>query len=50
MYGRPLRRKKKLTRWRLGRVQSCIRPVDAAQLTAGPDEVRGPAPHHRSAL
>ncbi|PST18385.1 hypothetical protein C7U60_18910 [Mesorhizobium plurifarium] len=28
----------------LGRVQSCVRPVDAAVGTAGLDEVRGPAP------
>jgi len=27
-----------------GRVQPCVRPVDAARMAAGPDEVRGSDP------
>ena len=33
-----------------GRVQSCVRPVDAVLMTAGPDEVRGPGPNQVIAL
>ena len=31
-------------------VQSCVRPVDAALMTAGPDEVRDQGPYHAHAL
>ena len=30
--------------WRFGRVQSCVRPVDAVQMTAGLDGFRGSGP------
>ncbi len=30
--------------WRGGRVRSCVRPVDAALMAAGPDGVRGSGP------
>jgi hypothetical protein len=51
LYGRPLRCKGEFDVLVFpGRVQSCIRPIDAVQLTAGPDEVRGSAPHQRYAL
>jgi hypothetical protein len=33
-----------------GRVRSCVRPVCAVLVTAGPDEVRGPGPNQFSAL
>ena len=33
-----------LTAWRLGRVQSCVRPVDAVVMTAGLDGFRGSGP------
>jgi len=39
MCGRPLRCKGKMMLLR-GRVQSCVRPVVAALMTADPDEVR----------
>src|SRR3982751_6489373 len=48
--GRPLRRKGDLTLWRRGRVGSCVRPLDAALMTAGPDAVRDPAPNQSVAL
>src|SRR5215207_6262923 len=35
---------------RRGRVRSCVRPRCAALVTAGPDEIRGPAPNQRIAL
>jgi hypothetical protein len=36
--------------WHAGRVRSCVRPVCAVLVTAGPDEVRGPGPNQFSAL
>jgi hypothetical protein len=31
--------------WRIGRVQSCVRPIDAVEhMTAGPDGIREPGP------
>ncbi len=50
MSGRPPRGKKILTVRRGGRVQSCLRPVDAAHMTAGPDEVCGSVPCESRAL
>lgn len=49
MYGRPPRCKGERTLGG-GRVRSCIRPVDAALMTAGPDGVRGSAPNQRGGL
>ena len=31
-------------------MQSCVRPVDAAYLAAGPNAIRGPGPNHLHAL
>src|SRR3954467_10638449 len=37
--------------WRArGRVRSCVRPPCAVRMTAGPDEIRGPAPNQRIAF
>jgi hypothetical protein len=33
-----------------GRVRSCVRPVDAAIMTAGPDAIRSLVPHQFCAL
>ena len=49
MYGRPPRCKCNLTVGG-GWVRSCIRPIDAACMTAGPDGVRGSAPNQRGGL
>ena len=50
MCGRPRGRKAILWFWHAGRVRSCVRPVCAVLVTAGPDEVRGPGPNQFSAL
>ncbi|MDB5370580.1 MAG: hypothetical protein JWP20_2138 [Roseomonas sp.] len=45
-----LRREGDVTLWRRGRVRSCVRPVGAALMAAGPDAIRGPAPDQFVAL
>ena len=44
MCGRPFWCKRKSVMPLRGRVQRCVRPVDAAPMAAGPDEVRGSDP------
>ncbi len=39
-----------LTLMQSGRVQSCVRPVDAVLMTAGPNAIRGSGPNHKRAL
>ncbi len=47
--GSPLARVN-LTFVQIGRVQSCVRPVDAVLMTAGPNAIRGSGPNHKRAL
>ncbi len=47
--GSPLARVN-LTFVQIGRVQSCVRPVDAAYVAAGPNAIRGSGPNHKRAL
>ncbi len=39
-----------LTLMQAGRVQSCVRPVDAVLITAGPNAIRGSGPNQKRAL
>ncbi len=39
-----------LTLMQSGRVQSCVRPVDAVLMTAGPNAIRGSGPNQKRAL
>jgi hypothetical protein len=41
----PLAQEGKIGDAAFGRVRSCVRPVDAAPMAAGPDEVRGSGPN-----
>ena len=50
MCGRLPRRKGILRSDARGRVRSCVRPVDAAIMTAGPDAIRNLVPHQFCAL
>ena len=47
--GSPLARVN-LTFVQIGRVQSCVRPVNAAYVAAGPNAIRGSGPNHKRAL
>ena len=39
-----------LTLMQVGRVQSCVRPVDAADMAAGPNAIRRSGPNQKHAL
>ena len=45
MCGRSRRCKGECGVWRRGRVRSCVRPLCAVLMTAGPDVIRDPAPN-----
>jgi len=45
MCGRRLIDKSFLTECSIGRVRSCVRPVDAARMAAGPNAQRGSGPN-----
>jgi hypothetical protein len=38
------------SRWRFGLLQSCVRPVDAVGMTAGPDGILGSGPNQSGGL
>ena len=42
---RPLARKEILVLMLPGRVQTCVRPISAARMAAGPDAIRGSSPY-----
>lgn len=50
MCGHPLNYKENLAEHPPGRVQSCVRPVNAVLMTAGPDEIRGTGSNHLNVL